>query len=285
VSGLNLAALEAADSPAVAQRIAWFRREQTALYDRATGGEGTQDDHLLLSFLSRDQLVRLLGPMLDEAEFLSPHGVRSLSRRHLDQPFAIEFDGQRFEAGYQPAESRSGLFGGNSNWRGPVWMPMNFIIIDALREFHRHYGDTLKVECPTGSGVNMTLGEVADELSRRLSRVFERTPDGTRPVFGDTAKMQRDPAWNRDILFYEYFHGDTGAGLGASHQTGWTGLVAVLMESFAHVEAASAELSPAREPGGATQEPGRAAGAPPRNAPAEALVGGTPTRTLSGASQ
>ncbi len=248
VSSLNLAALEAADSAAVAERIAWFRREQSALFDRATEQGGAHDDHLLLSFLSRDQLVRILHPMLDESEFLSPYGIRSLSRRHLEEPFGIDFDGQRFEASYQPAESRSGLFGGNSNWRGPVWMPMNFILIDALREFHRHFGDTVRVECPTGSGITMTLGEVADELSRRLSRLFERKQDGTRPVFGGTAKMQRDPAWRDNILFYEYFHGDNGAGIGASHQTGWTGLVAVLMEDFSRSHLARAQLTPARQP-------------------------------------
>jgi hypothetical protein len=248
VSSLNLSALEAADSAAMAERIAWFRREQSSLFDRATQGGGAHDDHLLLSFLSRDQLVRMLGPMLDESEFLSPHGLRSLSRRHLDQPFGIEFDGQRFEAGYQPAESRSGLFGGNSNWRGPVWMPMNFILIDALREYHRHYGDTIAVECPTGSGNHMSLGQVADELSRRLSGLFERGADGTRPVFGGTAKLQQNTDWKDNILFYEYFHGDNGAGIGASHQTGWTGLVAVLMESFARAEAAPEQLDPARGP-------------------------------------
>ncbi len=279
VSGLNLAALEAADSPAVAERIAWFRREQSALFDRATEGGGMQDDHLLLSFLSREQLLRVLGPMLDEAEFLSPHGIRSLSRRHLDQPFVFEFDGQRFEAGYQPGESHSGLFGGNSNWRGPVWMPMNFIIIDALREFHRHYGDTLQVECPTGSGVMMTLAQVADDLSRRLSRIFERAQDGTRPVLGNAGKRQQEPAWGDNILFYEYFHGDSGAGIGASHQTGWTGLVAVLMESLAQRDAVPAGLTPAREPSATAPDPS------PGEAKPEPAGSRTPARAIAGALQ
>jgi hypothetical protein len=186
-----------------------------------------------VSFLSREHLTRLLRPLLDESEFLSPFGIRSLSRRHLEQPYSISFDGQTYTACYQPAESASGMFGGNSNWRGPVWMPVNYLLIDALRRYHRHYGDAFTVECPTGSGQQMTLDAVADELSRRLVRIFERAPDGTRPVFGGSARFQSDPHWRDNILFYEYFHGDIGAGVGASHQTGWSGLVAVLMECHA----------------------------------------------------
>ncbi|MFN4089494.1 MAG: MGH1-like glycoside hydrolase domain-containing protein [Alphaproteobacteria bacterium] len=238
VAPLDLAALEQADNPAMARRLAWFERRQDTLFGRATEQEGRHEDALLLSFLARDQLVRLLGPLLDEAEFLSPHGIRSLSRRHADTPFVLEIDGQRFEAGYQPAESHSGMFGGNSNWRGPVWMPINYLIIDALRAYHRHYGETLTVECPTGSGNLMTLAQVADELSRRLVSIFERGPDGRRPVYGGNATMQADPAWAESLLFYEYFHGDNGAGIGASHQTGWTGLVAVLIETLGRGEAA-----------------------------------------------
>ncbi len=233
VADLDLAALERGDNPAFASRLDWFRKRQSALFGRIADTEGAEEHALLLSFMSKEQLVRLLKPMLDPAEMLSDYGIRSLSKRHLDEPFRIEVEGQVFEAGYQPAESHSGMFGGNSNWRGPVWMPINYLLIDSLRLYHAHYGDTLKVECPTGSGQMMTLDAVADELSRRLVALFERCADGRRPVFGGTSKMQDDPAWKDNILFYEYFHGDIGAGIGASHQTGWTGIVAVLIEELA----------------------------------------------------
>ncbi|MGY9047438.1 MAG: MGH1-like glycoside hydrolase domain-containing protein [Rhodobacterales bacterium] len=241
VAALDPASLNEADDPMFAQRLDWFRREQSDLLGKAMHGGVAPADKgvgLLLSFVSRERLTRLLGPMLDEAEFLSPHGIRSLSRRHLEEPFAITIDGSTFEAGYQPAESHSGMFGGNSNWRGPVWMPMNYILIDALRAHHAHYGDSLQVECPTGSGVMMTLQEVADDIARRLTAIFERDAAGQRPVYGGTAKMQHDPHWRENVLFYEYFNGDNGAGIGASHQTGWTGLVAVLIESLARTETA-----------------------------------------------
>ena len=233
VADLDLVALENADNPAFARRIEWFRRQQSALFDRVSQAGGTSAQSLLLSFLSRDQLLLMLRPMLDPNEMLSDFGIRSLSRRHLDEPFRVTVDGQNFEAGYQPAESHSGMFGGNSNWRGPIWMPVNYLLIDALRGYHAHYGDGLRVECPTGSGTMMTLAEVADELARRLVSIFERGADGKRPVFGGTDVMQNDPAWRDNILFYEYFHGDIGAGIGASHQTGWTGLAAVLIEELA----------------------------------------------------
>jgi hypothetical protein len=184
----------------------------------------------MLSFLSKGDLARLLAPMLDEAEFLSPYGIRSLSKRHEDEPFSIEIDGATYGVAYQPAESHSGMFGGNSNWRGPVWMPMNYILIDALRSYHAHYGDAFRVECPTGSGIFCTLGEVADEISRRLIALFERGEGGRRPVFGGVDRLMQEQGWADDLLFYEYFHGDNGAGIGAAHQTGWTGLVAVLVE-------------------------------------------------------
>jgi hypothetical protein len=173
---------------------------------------------------------------------LSDFGIRSMSKRHLDEPFRIEVAGQVLEAGYQPAESHSGMFGGNSNWRGPIWMPINYLLIDALRTYHAHYGDTFKVECPTGSGQLMDLAGVADELSRRLVAIFESDDQGRRPVFGGTEKMQSDPAWKDNVLFYEYFHGDLGEGIGASHQTGWTGLVAVLIEELAIGAKSKAEL-------------------------------------------
>ncbi len=183
-----------------------------------------------LAIVSREQLPRVLGYMLDEAEFLSPHGVRALSRHHKDHPYVLSVDGGEHRVDYEPAESTSGLFGGNSNWRGPVWFPVNYLLIEALQKFHYFYGDGVKVQCPTGSGPMLNLWQVAAELSRRLTRIFLRDRDGRRPAYGGTEKFQRDPHWRDLILFHEYFHGDNGAGLGASHQTGWTGLVAKLLQ-------------------------------------------------------
>jgi hypothetical protein len=183
-----------------------------------------------LSIVSRRKLLRLLHYMLDEQEFLSPYGIRALSKFHARNPYVLAIDGQQYRVDYEPAESSSGLFGGNSNWRGPVWLPLNFLLIEALQRFHYYYGDSLKVECPTGSGQMMTLWEVAEEISRRLAAIFLRGGDGRRPVYGGGGVFQTDPHWRDMILFYEYFHGDNGAGLGASHQTGWTGLVAKLLQ-------------------------------------------------------
>jgi hypothetical protein len=177
--------------------------------------------------------------MLDEERFLSPYGIRSLSRYHLEHPFTMEVHGQQFRVQYLPAESDSGMFGGNSNWRGPVWIPVNTLLIRALITFHSYYGDDFKVECPTGSGNLMTLFEVAREISNRIGRIFERDAAGQRPVYGGSETFQTDPNWRDYVLFYEYFHGDNGAGLGASHQTGWTGVVARLMQLFALVDADS----------------------------------------------
>jgi hypothetical protein len=168
--------------------------------------------------------------MLDAAEFLAPYGVRALSRYHLDHPYLLNVDGTTHRVGYEPAESRSGLFGGNSNWRGPIWFPMNYLLIEALQKFHHYYGAELRVECPTGSGKQKDLWQVAVEISRRLVRIFLRGNDGRRPVAGGLETFQSDPHWRDLIFFHEYFHGDTGAGLGANHQTGWTGLVAKLIE-------------------------------------------------------
>jgi hypothetical protein len=167
--------------------------------------------------------------MLDETEFLSPHGVRALSKRHRDRPLITTVAGATFTLDYEPGESTSGLFGGNSNWRGPVWMPINHLIVGALQRFHTYLGDGFRVEHPVGSGCLLSLGEVADELTGRLIGLFTRGADGRRPCFGDSARFQDDPAWRDSLLFHEYFHSDTGAGLGASHQTGWTGLVADLI--------------------------------------------------------
>jgi len=178
--------------------------------------------------------------MLDEEEFLSPHGVRALSRYHRLHPCRIETQGVEHRVDYDPAESTSGMFGGNSNWRGPVWFPVNALLIRALLQYHGYYGDTFKVECPTGSGRQMNLFEVAKEISDRLQRIFLRDEQGRRPVFGGAEKFQNDPHWRDHILFYEYFHGDNGAGLGASHQTGWTGLVATLVQLFGTLDARKA---------------------------------------------
>ena len=168
--------------------------------------------------------------MLDEEEFLSPHGVRSVSRYHKSHPYSLELDGIEHRVDYEPAESQTGLFGGNSNWRGPIWFPVNFLLIEALQKFDYFYGERFKVEFPTASGNLLTLWDIAGELSRRLTRLFLRGADGRRPVYGPAGKFQTDPHWKDLILFYEYFHGDDGRGIGASHQTGWTGLVAKLLE-------------------------------------------------------
>jgi hypothetical protein len=168
--------------------------------------------------------------MLDEQEFLSPYGIRALSQYHRDHPYIFSVNGTEYRVDYEPAESRTGLFGGNSNWRGPVWFPVNYLIIESLQKFHYFLGDSYKIEYPTGSGRLMDLWEIAGELSRRLTHIFLPGPDGRRPVFGGSEKFQRDPNWRDAILFYEYFHGDNGAGIGAGHQTGWTGLVAKLIQ-------------------------------------------------------
>ena len=171
--------------------------------------------------------------MLNEDEFLSPYGIRALSRYHAEHPYVFRVGDQAYGVGYLPAESDSGMFGGNSNWRGPIWMPVNGLIIRALNQYYAYYGNDFTVECPTGSGRQMNLYQVAEEIARRLAGIFLRRQDGRRPVYGGTRKFQEDPHWRDLILFYEYFHGDNGAGLGASHQTGWTGIVARMMHLFA----------------------------------------------------
>ncbi len=191
----------------------------------------------LLSILSKSKLERVLKYMLDENEFLGPYGLRSLSKYHLEHPFTFWTGGQEYKVQYLPAESNTGMFGGNSNWRGPVWMPVNALIIRALMNLYQYYGDDFKVECPTGSGKYMNLFEVAHEISNRLSKIFLRDESGKRPVYGGTEKFQKDPHWKDLILFYEYFHGDNGAGLGASHQTGWTGFIALLIDIYGRIDA------------------------------------------------
>jgi Glycosyl hydrolase family 63 C-terminal domain len=216
--------------PGFKRRAQWFidnnpeLREHIAFKDKPGGGR-----RVMLSIVTTEQLPKVLRLMLDEEEFLSPHGVRSLSRYHTDHPYVIPVDGQEYRVGYEPAESTTGVFGGNSNWRGPVWFPVNFLIVESLQKYHHFFGDDLKVACPTGSGRLMSLWSVAADISRRLSRLFLVGSDGRRPVFGGAEKFQSDPHWRGMPLFYEYFHGDNGAGLGASHQTGWTGVVAKLL--------------------------------------------------------
>jgi Mannosylglycerate hydrolase MGH1-like glycoside hydrolase domain len=192
------------------------------------------------AILDEEKLRRVLAVMLDEKEFLSPHGIRSISRYHADHPYVFRVGDQDYRVFYLPAESDSGMFGGNSNWRGPVWMPVNALIIRALLQYYFYYGDAFLVECPTGSGRKMTLYQVAEEIGRRLASIFLRDKDGRRPVYGGTRKFQEDPQWRDYLLFYEYFHGDNGAGLGAGHQTGWTGIVARILHLFATVTAEQA---------------------------------------------
>jgi hypothetical protein len=219
--------------PELAERLQWFLLSRPELYaaihdPRKPGVAGRQ----LAAILDETKLRRVLAKMLDENEFLGPYGLRSLSKYHAEHPYVINAGSQEYRVSYLPAESDTGMFGGNSNWRGPVWMPVNVLIIRALLQYYAYYGDEFTVECPTGSGLKMTLYQVAEEIARRLSGHFLKGPDGRRPVYGGTRKFQEDPHWRDCLLFYEYFHGDNGAGLGASHQTGWTGVVARLMHLF-----------------------------------------------------
>jgi hypothetical protein len=190
----------------------------------------------IVALLNPQRLRRILSRMLDENEFLSPHGIRSLSKYHKDHPFVFNVGGREYRVDYLPAESDSGLFGGNSNWRGPVWVPVNALIIRALLSFYEYYGDNFKIECPTGSGHPMNLFEVAKEIVDRLAKIFLRNEHGRRPVYGATEKFQSDLHWRDNLLFYEYFHGDNGAGIGASHQTGWTGVVGLLIDLFGRLD-------------------------------------------------
>jgi len=219
--------------PGFKRRMQWFIENRPDLADNIETLT-TDDGHVrrFLSLVNRRRLRSVLHYMLDESEFLSPYGVRALSRFHRDHPYALDVKGVAYEVEYEPAESSTGLFGGNSNWRGPVWFPMNFLLLESLQKFHWYLGDDYKVECPIGSGRMLSLWEVAIEIAHRLTRIFLRDGDGRRAVFGATEKFQRDPHWRDHLLFYEYFHGDNGAGIGASHQTGWTALVAKLLQQI-----------------------------------------------------
>jgi hypothetical protein len=230
--------------PEYAQRLRWFltaRPEiRTAIHDPLKPGVAGRH---LASILDETRLRQVLEKMLDENEFLSPYGIRSLSRYHADHPYVMNVGGHEYRVAYLPAESDTGMFGGNSNWRGPIWMPVNALIIRALMHYFAYYGPEFTVECPTGSGRRMNLSQVTEEICRRLANIFLRGPDGRRPVYGGSSKFQEDPHWRDCLQFYEYFHGDNGAGLGANHQTGWTGVIARLMRLFARVHEAGEDPS------------------------------------------
>jgi len=219
--------------PEFYKRMKWFLqhkpREAQAILSRGEGEAGKVC--YLLAVPSMERLERVLKYVLDENEFLSPNGIRALSKYHQNHPYVCDLDGQRNEIDYEPAESRTWLFGGNSNWRGPVWMPINFLLLEALERYHFFYGDSFQVECPTGSGQKMNLGEVARFLGRRLAGLFLPDKQGNRPCHGGDPRYAQDPNWKDLILFHEYFHGDNGKGLGASQQTGWTALVAELLQA------------------------------------------------------
>ena len=227
--------------PRMMELVQLFKKRHPDVVARLANGEEGMGGHggrRLLAVLTKQKLQRVLAYMLDEEEFLSPYGIRSLSRKHLTEPFVFSVEGQEFRVDYLPAESNTGMFGGNSNWRGPIWMPVNGLLIRALINLYQFYGDDFKVECPTRSGNYMTLFEVAKELARRIENIFLLDENGHRPVYGGARKFQEDPNWRDYILFYEYFHGDNGAGLGASHQTGWTGLISRLLDMFARINSA-----------------------------------------------
>ena len=236
------------------KRMTWFLENRpdvtgqiACMMPRRTG------DHVqrLLAIPSRERLERVLRYLLDESEFLSPHGIRSVSRVHHEHPYEISVDGEIYQVDYAPAEGTSGLFGGNSNWRGPVWFPINYLILEALERYHHFYGNDLKVECPVGSGRMLNLQQVAGELEARLGSLFLPDGSGRRPCHGEDVRFAADPHWKDLVLFHEYFHGDNGRGVGASHQTGWTALALRCIEDGARQRGASA---PAR-----TKSPGRLA--------------------------
>ena len=218
--------------PGFKRRLQWFVENRPELSEHIETESTNAGPRRFLSLVNRHRLKRVLHYMLDENEFLSSYGIRALSRYHADHPYKLGVNGTEYRVDYEPAESTTGMFGGNSNWRGPIWFPVNFLLIESLQKFHYFLGDNYKVECPTGSGQTANLWEVAGEISQRLTRIFSRGADGRRPVFGGTERFQNDPHWRDLIPFHEYFHGDNGAGIGASHQTGWTALVAKLIQQY-----------------------------------------------------
>src|SRR5688572_13465301 len=237
--------------PGFRKRMNWFLENRQDLARHTTYAEhagGCKVGRRLLAVPSRERLERMLKYVLDENEFLSPFGVRSLSKAHEKKPFTAKVDGRELKVKYVPGEADSELFGGNSNWRGPIWFPLNYLLIEALERYHHFYGDGFQVECPTGSGRMMNLKQVADELASRLKRLFLRDPTGKRPCCGDDARFAKDPHWKDHLLFHEYFHGDNGRGLGASHQTGWTALIARLIERSAGAGGGAVDEKPAKKP-------------------------------------
>ncbi len=217
--------------PGFRTRMQWFLDNMPGFATRVDSSQGSpQGPRHLLSLVDRNQLVRLLGHLTNREEFLSPHGIRALSKYHAANPYILSVNGAEYRVDYEPGESQTGSFGGNSNWRGPIWFPLNFLMIETLQKFHYYYGDDFRVEFPAGSGQQCSLWEVSAQISRSLTHIFLKDENGRRPVYGSIERFQKDPWWRDLILFHEYFHGDTGAGLGASHQTGWTGLVAKLLE-------------------------------------------------------
>jgi hypothetical protein len=222
--------------PGFRKRMEWFLKHRPDLARHIsyceTAGDAEQDGHRhrLLAIPSRERLIRVLRYVLNESEFLSPYGIRALSRCHKDSPYVFWAEGEEHRVDYVPGESISGMFGGNSNWRGPIWFPVNYLLVEALERYHFFYGDSLQVEHPTGSGRWMNLQQVSNELAARMARLFLPDETGRRPCHGDDGRYADDPQWRELALFYEYFHGDTGRGLGASHQTGWTALIAPLID-------------------------------------------------------
>ncbi len=232
--------------PEFKKRLQWFLEHRPDLAKLVSSWkEPGMGERRLLAILRGHRMKQVLSRMLDETEFLSPHGVRSLSRIYAAHPYVFDMGGSEYVVRYVPAESDSGMFGGNSNWRGPVWFPANYLIIEALQQFHHYYSDDFDVEAPNGSGQFISLNRIADDLSGRLIGIFRRDTNGRRPVFGSNETFQNDPYWRDCIPFYEYFHGDLGSGLGASHQTGWTGLVAKLIQQQGE---RSSEQKPAASP-------------------------------------
>ncbi len=223
--------------PGFRKRMEWFlkNRPELARHLLSSEQEGCtrKVKRYLLGIPTRERLTRILQRVLDETEFLSPYGIRSLSRVHAAQPYTVHFGGADLRVQYLPGESESSMFGGNSNWRGPVWFPVNFLLIEALERYHHFYGDSFKIECPIGSSKFMNLAQVAAELTARLTRLFLQDEEGRRPCHGTDERYAKNPHWRDNVLFYEYFHGDNGRGLGASHQTGWTALAASLIRDAA----------------------------------------------------
>jgi hypothetical protein len=217
--------------PGFKKRMEWFlnNRKDLARHISYMKRSGADQSHYLLAIPSQQRLLRVVKYLLDESEFLSPFGLRSLSRFHLAHPYVFKADGKEYRVNYCPGESDTALFGGNSNWRGPVWFPLNFILLEALEKYHHFYGDEIQVECPTGSGKMCNLQQVADQLGVRLTKMFAADQKGVRPCQGDELRFAEDPHWKDLLLFHEYFHGETGRGCGASHQTGWTALVGRLI--------------------------------------------------------